>query len=113
MGDGFFPSPPSGVPIALGVLRATLRIPGARSLKDRRQVTASLRDRLRARFEVAGCCIDEDGPPSSARLAFSTVSGDAASVDRTLRRLRDAISGHPGAVVVDVTYEVLRWPPLP
>jgi len=41
------------------------------------------------------------------------VSADAAQVERTLRLVREAIAGHAGASVVDVAYEVLRWPLLP
>ena len=38
--------------IHVGVLHMVLRINGARSLKDRRQVVRSLRDRVRHRFDV-------------------------------------------------------------
>jgi uncharacterized protein YlxP (DUF503 family) len=107
------PPPSLGAPVAVGVLRATLRVAGARSLKDRRQVSQALRDRLRARFDVAVCGLDDDGPPSVARLAVTAVSADAAQVERTLRLVREAIAGHAGASVVDVAYEVLRWPLLP
>ena len=37
----------------VGVLRLTFHVPHARSLKDKRSVVRSFRDRVRARFDVS------------------------------------------------------------
>ena len=111
--------PPSSLPplpgarVAVGVLRVKLRVPGARGLKDRRQVSHALRDRLRQRFDVAACLLEENGPPTALQIAVSLVGSDPAHVERTLRQVRDAMTTHPSAIVVDVVAEVLAWPSTP
>ena len=54
----------------MGLLRITLRLPGARSLKDRRRVVRALTDRLRARCLVA---VAETGDPERLREAEVSV----------------------------------------
>ena len=54
----------------VGLLRITLRLPYARSRKDRRSVVRSLSDRLRARCLVA---VAETGDPEMLREAEISV----------------------------------------
>lgn len=94
----------------VGVLLLQLAIPGARSLKDRRQVVSSLRDRIRARFDVS--CHDVDDADLHVRAALLVTSGgnDPQVLASTLDRIRAFASAHAGCVVTDAPSEVRRWP---
>ena len=52
-----------------------LRIPTAHSLKDRRMVVRSIKDRLRQRFNVSVAELDEAVLWQSATLGIVTISG--------------------------------------
>lgn len=73
--------------MTVGVLKATLHIPGARSLKDRRRVVRSIKDRLRNSFNVSVCEFSQDGLWHTAMLAVAAVGPDAAVVDERLTRV--------------------------
>ena len=73
--------------MTVGVLKATLHVPGARSLKERRRVVRSMKDRLRNSFNVSVCELSTDGRWHTALLAVSAVGPDAATVDQRLTRV--------------------------
>ena len=66
----------------IGMLTLEIYIPDAHSLKDKRQVLRSLKDRLRARFNVAVAELDgQDG------LQRATVGVDAFKQRRAPRTI--------------------------
>jgi uncharacterized protein YlxP (DUF503 family) len=97
--------------VHVGVLSLRLRIEGARTLKDRRQVVHSLRDRVRHRFEVTWNEVDPGEEPTRCHVVCTTAGGDARLVRSVLDRIREFVdgSGHAWAEVVDV--DVFPWHP--
>jgi uncharacterized protein YlxP (DUF503 family) len=81
----YLPAPDEA--IFVGVLRLVLRIPGSRSLKDRRRVVASLRDRVFARHRAAFAEVGHLEAHDAAVVAISVVGNDA----RLLRSRLDAV----------------------
>ena len=65
------------------MLTFELRLEHSHSLKDKRQVVKSLKDRLRARFNVAVAEIGEQEMWQRAIVAAVTVSGDQKSGRRS------------------------------
>jgi len=61
------------MPVAL--LTLELSIEHAQSLKDRRQVVRSLKDRLRAKFNVAVAELDSSNLWNRATIGVASVSG--------------------------------------
>jgi hypothetical protein len=61
---------------AVGVITLELRIENAHSLKEKRHVVASLKDRLRHKFNVAVAEIEYQELWQRAAIAAVTVSGD-------------------------------------
>ena len=71
----------------VGILTVYLHIPGARSLKDRRRAVRSVKDRLRAQFNVA---VAEVGPLElwqRADLSVCSVANDRAYVEGLLNKV--------------------------
>lgn len=93
----------------VGLLRITLRLPYARSRKDRRRVVRSLSDRLRARCLVA---VAETGDPERLREAEVSVVAVGLGEDVVGTRLetaRDiAVRAYPG----EVTDAEIEWLPV-
>ena len=72
----------------VAVVRLDLLIPGSRSLKDRRRAVRSLKERLRARFDVACAEVGDLESWNRASLGISGVSNEKS----VLQDLADAIA---------------------
>lgn len=68
----------------IGLLTLEIHIPDARSLKDKRQVLRSLKDRLRAHFNVAIAELEHHELWQRARVGVVSISGDARHLEESL-----------------------------
>ena len=68
---------------AVGLLTVDLHVPGARSLKDKRRVLASVKDRLR-KLNVSVAEVDHLDAHQRARLAIAATASQREQVDRLL-----------------------------
>ena len=77
--------------MVVGVLRLTLYIPGASSLKDKRQVLRKVTDRLRSRFNVSIAEVGDNDIWQRAVIGICAVSNDHSFVNEVLDKcVRDA-----------------------
>ncbi|MAE64271.1 MAG: hypothetical protein CMJ18_08340 [Phycisphaeraceae bacterium] len=98
---------PRWASMVIGVLQVELGIDGARSLKDKRRVVSSLKDRLHRHHQVS---VAEVGSQDDCQvaiigivLASSDVSHCQSVLDRILVRIRDL----RGCALNDQTTEIL------
>lgn len=75
--------------MVVGVLRVEVHLPVSQSLKDKRSVLKSVRDRVRHRFNVAVAELDSNEMWQRATLGISTVGEDRAYVEGLLRELTE------------------------
>jgi uncharacterized protein len=81
--------------LVIGLLTLDLLIPGARSLKDKRQALRSLETRLRERLNVAVAEVEHQDLWQRALLAVVSVNTDQAHLDTTLNAaLNEAERSH-------------------
>jgi uncharacterized protein YlxP (DUF503 family) len=76
--------------MAIATLTLQLRIEHARSLKDRRQVVRSLKDRLRHGFNVSVAELDEAVTWQSAVIGVAAISGSRDYLEGQLRLVEEA-----------------------
>jgi len=91
----------------IGLLQARLSLPGARSLKDKRQVIKSMKDRARQRINVSVAEVAYQDVWQSAALAFVTVAAEHVVVDQRLSEVQELLRSDPRAVLIDVHTEIL------
>ena len=91
----------------VGVQRLVLHIPGARSLKDRRQVVRSFKDRVQARLRVSIAEVGDVEHPQHATIAVAVVSNEAAQCDEVLERVAATTSTLPDAILADRANEII------
>jgi len=91
----------------IGLLQARLSLPGAHSLKDKRQVIKSMKDRARQRINVSVAEVAYQDVWQSAALAFVTVSAEHVVVDQRLSEVQELLRSDPRAVLIDVHTETL------
>ena len=90
----------------VGSLRLRLLIRESRSLKDKRQVVRSIKDRLRSRFNVSVAEVESQDNRQLAVLGFAMVGNEVYHVRTTLEQIVAALRGHPVAELVDHQMEV-------
>ncbi len=71
----------------IGLLTLELHIADARSLKDKRQVLRSLKDRLRAHYNVAVAELDYQDLWQRARVGVVSISGDGKHLEESLEAI--------------------------
>lgn len=92
---------------AIGVLTLELRIEHAHSLKEKRHVVKSLKDRLRHKFNVSVAEIGDQDVHNSAVLAAATVSPSRDFALKVLQAVEDEASGLLGPMLVRTDTEWL------
>jgi uncharacterized protein YlxP (DUF503 family) len=90
----------------VGSLRVRLLLRESRSLKDKRQVVRSIKDRLRNQFNVSVAEVEAQDNRQLAVLGFAMVSNEAHHVRTTLEQIVAALRSHPVAELVDHELEV-------
>jgi uncharacterized protein YlxP (DUF503 family) len=90
---------------AVGVLTFELRLEHSHSLKDKRQVVKSLKDRLRSRFNVAVAEVGEQEMWQRAIVAAVTISSDQKNAEEALQRIEEDASGLLGPMLVRTEVE--------
>jgi uncharacterized protein YlxP (DUF503 family) len=91
----------------VGVARLVIAIPGARSLKDRRQVVKSLKDRVRARLPVSIAEIGDLERYQVATLGVAVVSNDSTRCTEVLSQATRMARLAKDAVLSDVATEII------
>jgi hypothetical protein len=90
----------------IGTLKARLVIREARTLKDKRQVVSSIKDKLRNHFNVSIAEVDEQDNRQLAVLGIAMVSNETQHLRAALGQVVQALRSHPVAELVDHEMDV-------
>jgi len=90
---------------SIGVLTLELRLENSHSLKDKRHVVKSLRDRLRNKFNVSVAEIDCQDLWQRAVVAAVTVSSDKVQAERVLQSVEDETASLLGPALAGASVE--------
>jgi len=93
----------------VGVLRLSFHIPGARSLKDRRRVIRSFKDRVQSRLRLAIAEVGDLETTQRAYVGIAAVSNEASRVDELLAAAASMASSVRDAVVTHRWTEILPF----
>ena len=90
----------------VGVLTLELAIFEARSLKDKRRVIQSVKQRLRNTFNVSVAEVAFLDAPKRGRLAVAVVCGEVRPLHAQLDKIVDLVRGFGGLTLVDYEREL-------
>ena len=102
----YLPAPDEN--LLIGVLRLVLSIPGSRSLKDKRKVIASVRDRSQTRYHTSFAEVGHLDAINRAVIAFSFTGNDSRNLQARLDTLRSDIEGSAEALIESQHIEIIR-----
>ena len=91
----------------VGLLTIELHIPDAQSLKDKRQVVRSLKDRLRRHFNVAVAELEYQDVWSRAIIGVVTLSNAEQHVEESLQLVLEDASRQLGRMLVSHVVEMI------
>jgi uncharacterized protein YlxP (DUF503 family) len=91
----------------IGLITWELHLAGCQSLKDKRQVLKSLKDRLHQRFNVSAAETDHHDLWQRAELSACVVSTDRRQAERVLREVDQVVAAAGGARVMDTSTSYL------
>lgn len=92
----------------LAVLQFELLIRGAESIKDKRRVVRSVKDRLHREHMVSVAEVGLADSMNAARLGLAAVSSDARYLASVLDRILDKLRALPDAELGDYSRQVLH-----
>jgi uncharacterized protein YlxP (DUF503 family) len=91
----------------VGLLTLELYIPDAQSLKDKRQVLRSLKDRLRREFNVAVAELDHHDMWQRSVVGVVTLSNEEKHVAEVLQKVLDGADRILGSFLINQSVEIL------
>jgi uncharacterized protein YlxP (DUF503 family) len=93
----------------VGVLRFSLDIVGARSLKDKRSVVRSLKERAQNRLRISIAEVGMLDNPQRATFGVACVSNAAAVCDKLMADVASMAGTLPDAVLTDRATEIVPF----
>lgn len=90
----------------VGLLTLELHIPEAQSLKDKRQVLRSLKDRLRARFNVAVAELEHHEVWQRSVVGIVTISNEEGHIEESLQHVLAEADRLLGPVLISHALEL-------
>ncbi|HXN56210.1 MAG TPA: DUF503 domain-containing protein [Myxococcales bacterium] len=99
--------------MVVGVLRLTLVVPGARSLKDKRQALRRIVDRVRARYNVSIAEVGENDVWQRAVVGITAVANEHAFVNEVLDKVVRDVEGLAVAQLVNREMEIETYSEMP
>jgi uncharacterized protein YlxP (DUF503 family) len=91
----------------VGLLTLELHIPDAQSLKDKRQVLRSLKDKLRREFNVAVAELDHHDAWQRSVVGVVTLSNEEKHVQEMLQKVLDAADKILGSFLIGQKFEIV------
>ena len=91
----------------IGIVEAGISIPHARSLKDKRAVLRSLKDRMLNHFNVSVAEVGKQDLWQAAELAFVTVGAETEVVQKRLSEISAALHADPRYVLMSLHTQML------
>lgn len=89
----------------VGLLQIEILIPGSASLKEKRMVLKSLKDRLRKKFNVSVAEIDFQDKWQRASLAVALVAGSEGFVQEVLNKIFSYLDDDPAFEIIQFDFD--------
>ena len=91
----------------VGLLTLELHIPDAQSLKDKRQVLRSLKDKLRRDFNVAVAELEHQDTWQRSVVGIVTISNEEKHLREVLQKVLDEADRILGSILINQAVEIV------
>ena len=90
----------------IGVCRVDFRIPGSSSLKDKRRVVKSIKERLKTRYNISIAEVGALEKRQRAELGIACIGSDQPRINSILTKVLDKIRSDPRISVIDIELDI-------
>ena len=87
------------------VLRLVISINGANSLKEKRQVVKSIKDRIKSKFNAAVAEVEQNDIWNSATLGVACISNDTRQIDSIMGGIVNFVENDGRVLLLDYSTE--------
>ncbi|MEE9218687.1 MAG: DUF503 domain-containing protein [Acidobacteriota bacterium] len=94
--------------MTIGSLRLEIFLPASRSLKDKRRVVRSLKDRLRGRYNISLAEVDHQETHQRTALGIVSIANDRQQIERLFQKLQTDVERAIPGDLLEVEIEILR-----
>ena len=92
--------------MVVGIARVEIHLPESGSLKAKRSIVASLKGRIRSKFNVSVAEVDHLDLWQRSALGVAFVTNDRRYADEILSKVVDLISSEPRIQMLDYTIDI-------
>ena len=92
--------------LVLGLVQAEIHFPESGSLKSKRKILKSIKDRLRSKFNVSVSEVDYQDKWQRSLLAVATVGNDRQFVNQVLDQVADLLEAIPEIQVLHIELDM-------
>jgi len=93
--------------MVIGILQIELTIDGSRSLKDKRRVVSSIKDRLHREHQVSVAEVSSQDDHRTAVIGIVMASSDVRYCQSVLDKILEKLRNHRDCVMCDHRTEIL------
>lgn len=93
--------------MTIAVLHVSFQVLAARSLKHKRAVVRSIKDRLRNAFNVAVAEVGAQDRWAAAQLGIVTIGTDGRYASGVMERVRGTLEANPAIRITEAEMEIL------
>lgn len=94
--------------MVVGVVKLTLRIPGCRSLKEKRKVVKSMIGRIRNHFNVSAAEVGANDIHQQAEIGFALIGNSGQLVNAKVDKLINMAHDLALAEIIDSEMEIIH-----
>ncbi|NLI16110.1 MAG: DUF503 domain-containing protein [candidate division Zixibacteria bacterium] len=91
--------------MVVGILKIRLHLPGSNSLKAKRKIIMSMKERIKSKFNVSVAELEDNDLWQVCTLGVAVISNDSAFANTVLSNVANMAGNHPEAVVTDINLE--------
>lgn len=91
----------------IGAFRVRFKVIGARSLKEKRKILKSLKDRI-SRMNVSIAEVDDQDKWQAATIGIAMVSNDSAYINSVMDKMSLFLSEFPGVEILNIETEIIH-----
>lgn len=93
--------------IFIGQCQLDLHIENCRSLKDKRRIVSSLKEKLKNRYNVSVCEFGDLSLWQRAQLGVVMCSNDRVGIDSTMKAVLDYLNRIHAVSLLDYTFQII------
>ncbi len=91
----------------VGVVRFELHLPEVGSLKDKRKILLSVKDRIKNKFNVSVAELEDNDLWQKSVIGAAVISNDKTHANAVLSKVIDLVENRPEVVVTDIQMDWL------